>query len=338
LDARDLTFRWFDQDSAFSSLFDRTRCDCSVEQEEQMETARILLSGASGMIGTTLVRTLAERQVPFSKLVRHETTVGGTAIPWNPAIQGRIAQLAALEGFTAAIHLSGANLAGHSWTQSYKQELVVSRVQTTKVLSEALAGLQQKPRVLICASAVGYYGNRGDEILTEEAAQGKGFLSDLCSDWEKATVPAEAAGIRVVHIRLGVVLCPGAGALGRMLPIFRCGLGGRLGAGTQWMSWISLPDVISAIFFLIQNPLLSGPVNLVAPNPVTNADFTRVLGHVLGRPAFLPVPSSVLQLIFGDMARETMLSSTRAIPARLQAAGFQFQQEGIEEGLQNALR
>jgi uncharacterized protein len=303
-----------------------------------MQTTRILLSGASGMIGTTLVRTLAERQIPFSKLVRHQSATQEIEVFWDPAAHEPIPQTIQLEGFTAAIHLSGANLAGHSWTQSYKQELALSRVRTTRVLSEALAVLRQKPKVLISASAVGYYGNRNDELLTEASRQGNGFLAELCRDWEKATEPAEAAGIRVIHLRLGVVLGPGAGVVGKLLPIFRRGLGGRLGSGRQWMSWVSLSDVISAIFFLTQDCALSGPVNMVAPNPVTNAEFTRVMGHLLQRPAALPVPSFLLQLVFGEMAKETMLASTRAIPERLQAAGFQFQHEWIEEGLQSALR
>jgi uncharacterized protein len=309
--------------------------------QDQIATKRatkILLSGASGMIGSTLVRTLEERQTPYRKFVRSTVPDGEKEISWNPAIRNAILQPALLEGFTAAVHLSGANLTGHSWTQSYKHELIASRVETARTLAEALAGLKQKPKVFLCASAVGYYGNRGEEVLTEDSVPGSGFLAELCRSWEKATEAAETAGIRVVHLRLGVVLGPGAGLMGKILPVFRCGLGGRLGSGRQWMSWISLSDVVSAIFFLIEKSDLAGPVNLVAPNPTTNTDFTRIVGHCLRRPALFPIPALLLRSIFGEMAQETMLASTRVMPARLLAAGFSFQHSHVEEGIQAALR
>lgn len=302
-----------------------------------MQAKRILLSGASGMIGSTMVRTLVQRQIPFCKLVRQPPSGGNIDIPWSPMAHNPISQPALLEGFTAAIHLSGANISGQSWTQNYRHELVVSRVRTTRALAEILAGLKEKPKVLLCASAVGYYGNRGDEVLTEDSGHGRGFLADLCRDWERATEAAEMAGIRVVHLRLGVVLGPDGGIIGKLKPIFRWGLGGRLGSGRQWMSWISLSDVVSAMFFLMENPSISGSVNLVAPDPVTNAEFTRAMGRVLGRPTLFPVPSPLLRLIFGEMAEQTMLASTRAVPTRLQSAGFSFQHERIEEGLQAAV-
>lgn len=290
------------------------------------------------MIGSTLVRTLIERQIPFGKLVRHPVSDGGTEISWDPAARSLIPQAALLEGFTAAIHLCGANIAGHSWTPSYKHELVVSRVQATRVLAEALAGLKEKPKVLLCASAVGFYGDRGDEVLSEASPHGSGFLSEVCRDWERAAEAAEMAGIRVVHLRFGVVLGQGAGMMGKLEPVFRWGLGGRLGSGEQWISWVSLSDAVAAIFFLIENSSLAGPVNLVAPHAVTNAEFTRTMGRLLRRPTLFWVPAFLLRRIFGEMAQETMLASTRAIPARLQAAGFPFQHQRIEEGLQAVLR
>lgn len=303
-----------------------------------MQTMRILLSGASGMIGTTVVRTLAERQISFCKLVRHPVSNHHNEISWNPASDTPLSEIARLEGFSAAIHLGGANIAGHSWTADYKRKLIDSRVRSTRILSQALAGLRDKPEVFLCASAVGYYGDRGEELLTEESTHGSGFLSELCIEWERATQAAKEAGIRVVHLRLGIVLGQGAGAVGKMLPIFRLGLGGRLGTGRQWMSWVSVSDVVSAIFFLIQNPALAGPVNIVSPNPVTNHEFTQALARILRRPAVLPVPGFVLRRIFGEMAQQTMLASSRVVPKRLQAAGFQFQHERIDEALTAALR
>lgn len=299
---------------------------------------RILLSGASGMIGTTVVRTLAERQISFYKLVRHPSSNSDTELFWNPTAERPLAETARLEGASAVIHLGGANIAGHSWTPTYKQELATSRVRTTRVLSEILSSLKEKPKIFLCASAIGYYGDRGDEILTEDSSSGSGFLSELCLEWERATEVAEEAGIRVVHLRFGVVLGQGSGALAKMLPAFRLGLGGRLGSGRQWMSWVSLTDVVSAILFAIQHSSLAGPVNVVSPNPVTNAEFVQRLAHLLRRPALLPVPAFLLRGIFGEMAQQTMLVSSRAMPKRLHEAGFQFQYERIDEALQAVLR
>lgn len=303
-----------------------------------MQTTKILLSGASGMIGTTVVRTLAERQISFYKLVRRPVVNHHQEIFWNPVSDTPFLESALLEGFSTVIHLGGANIAGHSWTPAYKQELAESRVRTTRILSQTLAGLKSKPQILLCASAVGYYGDRGEEWLTEGSSHGNGFLSELCVKWEEATEAAEKAGIRVVHLRLGVVIGPGAGALRKMLPAFRLGLGGRLGSGRQWMSWVSLEDVVAAILFLIEDRGISGPVNLVSPNPVTNAEFTRTLAHLLHRPAILPIPAFILRGIFGEMAQETMLASSRALPERLLATGFRFQQERLSEALRAALR
>jgi hypothetical protein len=267
--------------------------------------------------------------------------------PWNPAATPPIAHPEVLEGFSAAIHLAGANVAAHRWTPSYKDELIRSRVQSTRALTTTLAGLRHPPQALLVASATGIYGNRPNDFLDETSASGSGFLADLCRQWEAAAQPAVDAGIRVVHLRFGVVLAPPAdagsnhgpnsGALARMLPIFRLGLGGPLGSGLQWMSWISLTDALAAILFILDTPSLAGPFNLTAPNPVTNADFTQTLARQLRRPAVLPVPAVVLRLALGEMADDALLSSTRAYPARLITAGFQFAHPTLSQALASTL-
>jgi uncharacterized protein (TIGR01777 family) len=234
------------------------------------------------------------------------------------------------------VHLSGANLAGRRWTAAYKDEISASRVVPTHALAKLLAGLKSKPDVLVCASAIGIYGNRGDEELSEASVPGSGFLPDLCVAWEEAAQPAQDAGIRVVRLRFGVVLSPQGGALKQMLPIFRAGLGGRLGSGRQWISWIALPDVIRVIEFVIGTRNISGPVNVVAPNPVTNLEFTRSLAGSLRRPAALPVPGFALRLAFGEMAEATILQSERVVPARLSAAGFNFEYPKLEAALRDS--
>lgn len=213
----------------------------------------------------------------------------------------------------------------------------VSRVESTRSLANSLANLCQPPQALLVASATGIYGDRGDEVLDECSGPGKGFLADLCREWEGAAQAAVKAGIRVVHLRLGVVVGPGAGALGKMLPIFRLGLGGRLGSGRQWMSWISLTDAVAAILFALETPSLRGPVNLSSPQPVTNAEFTRALGMAVHRPAFLPAPALALRLALGQMADEALLASARAVPTRLTDSGFRFMHPAINGALAAAL-
>jgi len=298
-------------------------------------TPKILLSGASGMLGTALRQALAARQISTLQLVRHAPATS-SQLESNPAAPRAIANPEPLESLAAAIHLSGSNVAAHRWTQAYKREMALSRMQSTLALADALACLRQPPRVLLIASAVGIYGDRGDELLDESSAAGSGFLADLCRQWEAAARPAVQAGIRIVHLRFGVVLGPG-GALARMVPIFRLGLGGPLGSGRQFMSWIGLSDAVAAILFLLSTPTLAGSVNLTAPNPVSNAEFTRALGQAVHRPALLRVPAFALRLAFGQMARETLLSSARVIPQRLTAAGFQFTHPTVDTALSAAL-
>lgn len=301
---------------------------------------KILISGASGLLGSALGRALAGRRLPVAQLVRRmpaQQPSDRESILWNPSASPALADSAVLEGVSAAIHLSGANVGERRWTASYRRELVASRVASTRALATALAGLRQKPKALLVASAVGFYGDRGAEMLDEDSALGSGFLAELCQRWEQAADPAREAGIRVAHLRLGVILASGGGALQKMLPAFRLGVGGRLGAGRQWMSWIALDDAVRAFLFVLDHPELAGAINLTAPQAVTNAEFTRTLGRALHRPAFFPVPATALRLAFGQMADETLLASTMAVPAKLLASGFTFLQSTLDSALQTAL-
>jgi uncharacterized protein (TIGR01777 family) len=286
------------------------------------------------MLGSALRRSLgSEFDVP--RRVRR-AAASDAEVEWHPGASRPFAQTDLLEGLTAAIHLSGANVAGRRWTAAYKREMVESRVQSTRALAQALAGLRQPPQVLLVASGVGIYGDRGDEWLDESSTVGVGFLAELCRAWEEAAKPAADAGIRVVHLRCGLVMGAG-GALARMLPVFRLGLGGALGDGRQWMSWIALADLVAAVRFVLGNASLSGPINIVTPNPVTSAGFARALGRVVKRPAVLPAPAFALRLAFGEMADEALLAGQRVVPKKLMDAGFAFQYPGIEGALQVAI-
>jgi uncharacterized protein len=303
-----------------------------------MSLERVLLTGSSGLIGISLVRSLMQNRISTITLHRRPSAQRTEASElWDPYAAAPVSRPEGLEGITAAVHLSGANLAGRRWTTAYKGEISASRVTPTHALAKLLAGLRSKPEVLVCASAIGIYGNRGAEELTEASLPGSGFLPDLCVAWEEAARPAEEAGVRVVHLRFGVVLSPQGGALEQMLPIFRAGLGGRLGSGLQWISWVALPDVIRVIEFVLQSRNISGPVNVVAPNPVTNLEFTRSLARALRRPAVLPVPAFALRLAFGEMAEATILQSERVVPARLSAAGFDFEYPKLDAALRAIL-
>jgi uncharacterized protein (TIGR01777 family) len=307
-----------------------------------MTTGQILLTGSSGLIGTSLGRSLGRKRISIISLHRPPLQ-GARALNegirgvWDPYAATPMSRPGEIAGTTAAVHLSGANLAGRRWTSSYKQEILESRVKPTHALATLLAGLQPKPAVLVCASAIGIYGSRGDELLTEASIPGSGFLPEVCLAWERATQPASDAGIRVVHLRFGMVLSPDGGALAQMLPVFRAGLGGRLGSGRQWTSWIALPDVTRAIEFALETVSLAGPVNIVAPNPVTNLEFTRSLGHALHRPTLFRGPRFALRLAFGEMAEATILGSERVVPARLSALGFQFEYPELEPCLRALL-
>jgi len=297
---------------------------------------KIIVSGASGMLGSALRRRLVANGQSVLQLVRRARETEDE-LTWNPATSPIVSRPEELEGCSAAIHLAGANIAGRRWTAAYKRELAASRIDSTRALAGLLAGLRTPPRTLIVASAIGIYGDRGDERLDESSAPGAGFLADVCVAWEKAAKPARDAGIRVVHARFGVVLGNGPGALGKMLPLFRLGLGGRLGSGRQWMSWMSLDDAIGAILFALERTELAGPVNITAPNPVTNAEFTQALAKQLHRPALLPAPAFALKLALGEMAEEALLASVRVVPAKLVAAGFRFAHPALAEALAAAI-
>lgn len=293
---------------------------------------RVLLSGASGMLGIALRSALSARGDTFLQLTRRVPTAPNQ-FQWDPSAGGQLAHSEAFEDLSAAIHLSGANLAARRWTQAYKREIVQSRVDTTRALAAGLAGWSHPPKVLLVASAVGIYGDRGDELLDETSAPGNGFMADLCKEWEAASAPAADAGIRVVHMRFGVVFSAKDGALARFLPFFRVGIGGKVGNGRQYMSWISEQDLVGAVLFLLDTENASGAYNITAPNPVTNAQFTRLLAAQLHRPSVFTVPAFAARLAFGEMADEALLASTRAYPARLVAAGYQFQHPSLVHAL-----
>ncbi|MGC1462494.1 MAG: TIGR01777 family oxidoreductase [Terracidiphilus sp.] len=298
---------------------------------------RFLLSGASGMLGTALKEALTARGSSAIQLVRSAPTQANE-LQWDPTGASAMAHSEGLEHLSAAVHLSGANLSARRWTPEYKREIVESRTRSTHTLATTLAGLRHPPRIFLIASAPGIYGNRGDELIDETSPLGTGFLADCCQQWEAAAQPAVDAGMRVLHLRFGVVLNAGPGTLARLLPIFRLGLGARLGNGHQFMSWISLPDALAAIFFLLDSPSLAGPINLTSPNPVTNDQFTSALAAQLHRPALLSVPGFALRLALGEMADVVLLSSVRAYPAKLAAAGFQFSHASLIHALPAVLR
>ena len=296
---------------------------------------KILISGSSGLIGQALIPVLKDGGHSVVSLVRFKPQPGAAMVYWDPA--GGEIDTAKLEGFDAVVHLAGESVSGR-WTAAKKHAIGESRVQGTRLLCEALAKTSQRPGVLVAASASGYYGNRGDEVLREESAPGSTFSSQLCQEWEAATKPAAALGIRVVNLRIGFVLSPAGGGLGKMLPAFRMGAGGRLGSGTQYMSWIAIDDLVQITLFAIATETLSGPVNASAPNPVRNLEFTKMLGRVLRRPAIFPVPAFVIHLVFGQMGDELLLASTRMEPARLLGAGYHFRFPQLEAALRSLLR
>ena len=292
---------------------------------------RVLVSGASGLIGSGLVPYLAARGYTVARLVRR----GSDGVMWDPA--RRTIDRAALTGFDAVIHLSGESVLGR-WTAAKQAAIRSSRVDTTAFLATTLASLAQRPRVFVTASAVGYYGDRGDETLTENSQPGTGFLADVSRAWEAATEPAARAGIRTVQLRIGLPLTAAGGLLGQLLLPFRLGLGGPIGRGARWWSWIAFEDLLSLFAFALDTPSLAGPVNATAPSPATNRDFARTLGRVLGRPALLPLPPAVLRLVFGAAAADgALLTGARVLPARAQAAGFRFAYPDLETALRRAL-
>ncbi|HSP97527.1 MAG TPA: TIGR01777 family oxidoreductase [Candidatus Dormibacteraeota bacterium] len=294
---------------------------------------KILVTGASGLIGSTLVPFLTTGGHQVIRLSRGRKRPGTAT--WDPD-KGTIDR-AALEGLDAVVHLAGENISEGRWTAEKKARIHDSRVNGTRLLCETLAALKQPPVVLVAASAIGFYGDRGRDVVDEDSAPGAGFLADVCKEWEAATAPAAAAGIRVVNMRFGVVLSGNGGALASMLTPFKLGAGGPVGGGEQYMSWVAVDDTADAILFALTTPSLSGPVNAVAPNPVVNAEFARTLGKVLSRPAIVPLPAFAVRLLLGEMGDELLLSSTRVEPHRLRAAGFTFRFPDLEPALRYLL-
>lgn len=294
----------------------------------------IAITGASGLIGRALSQRLTDDGHRVIRLVRSRND-GPDTIYWSPS--DRVLERSALEHIEVVVHLAGENLAAGRWTEARKKAIRDSRVVGTRLLAEALASLSSKPKLFLSASATGYYGDRGEELLDETASRGEGFLAELVEDWEAASLPAARVGIRTVNVRIGVVLARGGGALAKMLPVFRLGLGGKLGSGRQYMSWIALEDLVAAVLFIIRHENLAGPVNATAPHPVTNLEFTQRVGRRLHRPTILPVPAFALRLLFGEMAEETVLAGARVVPGKLTEAGFAFQFPRLETALQAVL-
>src|SRR6266566_3882748 len=292
----------------------------------EIKGMKILIAGASGLVGSALVPKLKAEGAEATPLVRSAAKSG--EIEWHPnhgTIDGP-----ALEGSDAVINLAGEGIANGRWTKEKKRRILDSRVNGTRLLSETMANLSRKPVTFINASAVGFYGSRGDELVDEKSGPGEGFLAGVCRQWESATARAEQAGIRVVKLRFGVILAKDGGIMGSILGPFKLGLGGKIGSGEQVMSWLAIDDVVAAISFILQNESLRGPVNVVAPHPVTNKEFTKTLGRVLSRPTFMTMPAFAARLAFGEMADEMMLSSTRVAPTVLKDAGFKFQYPELE--------
>ena len=298
---------------------------------------RILICGSTGLVGSALVAHLQEKGDEVLRLVRDRNALGPNDIFWDPAA----GQLEAdkLEGVDAVVNLAGENVATGRWTTAKKARIRDSRVKGAQLLSKALVGLRRKPQALIAASAIGFYGDRGDDLLDEHSAPGEGFLPDVCREWEAASQAAQAAqaaeagGIRVALLRIGVVLSTRGGALAKLLTPFKLGLGGRIGHGRQYMSWITLTDLVRVIDFALNTESLRGPVNAVAPQPVTNADFAKELGRALSRPALAPLPAFVARALFGEMGETLLLAGAHVLPAKLKQAGFSFEHPDLRTAL-----
>jgi uncharacterized protein (TIGR01777 family) len=314
----------------FAYRHELMRADLERHAAAGLSPSRIALSGASGLVGAALRVFLSTGGHTVLPLVRRAPRVGTNEILFDPQ-QGKI-DAAALEGTDAVVHLAGESISSR-WTQAKKERIRRSRFDGTRLVADALANLARPPRVLVSASAIGYYGDRGEETLEETSAPGRGFLPEICEGWEAATLAAERRGIRVVRLRIGIVLGAAGGALGKMSVPFRFGVGGKIGDGRHWMSWIALDDLLGAILFSIASDTLAGPVNAVGPAPVRNDEFARTLARVLHRPALVPLPALAVRAIFGRMGEEVLLSSMRVLPTRLERAGFRFRHPTLEDAL-----
>ena len=294
---------------------------------------KVAVTGSSGLIGTSLVSFLSKKDIVVSKILRENPEDDDISWKpedgdWNSAFTG---------GVDGIVHLAGESVASGKWTRKKKEKIRNSRIEGTKRLCEHILKLPTPPSVFVCASAIGYYGNRGVEFLNEGSPRGSGFLPDVCLGWEEATESVSKAGIRVVNVRFGIVLSKDGGALAKMITPFKIGMGGKIGSGTQYMSWIAMDDVTSAIYHTLITESLKGPVNVTAPNPVTNKEFTNTLGEVLKRPAVVPIPAFAAKLAFGEMANDLLLASTKVAPKRLSDSGYEFQYPKLEPALKHVL-
>jgi len=294
-----------------------------------------LISGASGLLGSSLVPFLTTGGHRVIRLVRKSPLSAENEVFWDPA--SGLLDLDGIENIDVVIHLAGESIGQGRWTKEKKKKIVESRNKSTSLIAEKIAKLDPLPKVLISASAIGYYGNRGDEPLTEEDTCGADFISGVCSEWEQAAASAKIKGVRTVFLRIGITLSPLGGALNKLLLPFKLCLGGKLGPGNQYMSWIGIDDVIGAIYHVVSNNNIEGPINVVAPNPVTNLEFTKTLGKVLSRPTLFSVPETVIKPAFGEMGREILLSSTRVVPNKLLATGYRFRNPDLEGALRHLL-
>jgi uncharacterized protein len=294
---------------------------------------KILISGSSGLVGSALLEHFSASDYDVWRLVRRDP--GLKEIFWDPANQ--VLENSAIENFDIVIHLSGENISGKRWSKRFKEQIVKSRIESTSLLSTAISKTQNKPKLFACASATGYYGNRGDAELSESANAGEMFLSYVVSNWENAAQPVVSAGIRTIFMRFGVILSPDEGALKKVLPIFKSGLGGKIGPGNQYMPWISILEIPHIVEFMIENKNLSGPVNIVSPYPVTNAHYTKILAEVLHRPAVFSVPAFILKSTLGEMAEELLLASTRVIPQKLTDNNYKFRYPELKRALSDLL-
>jgi uncharacterized protein (TIGR01777 family) len=297
------------------------------------KSMHIAVTGSRGLVGTALVPLLTKGEHRVTRVVRDRPEDGD--ISWDPSLKSFDA--ASLDGVDGVVHLAGENIASGRWNAEVKRRIRDSRVNGTQILCEALGAMSSPPKVLVSASAIGFYGDRGDELLDEQSASGQGFLAEVAREWEDATKPASEAGIRVVHLRFGVILSPNGGALAKMLTPFKLGGGGRVGSGKQYWSWISIDDAAGAIVHSLNSESLNGPVNAVAPNPVTNLEFTKTLGRVLRRPTIMPMPAFAARLALGEMADELLLASTRVAPNRLTEDGYSFLHPTLEQALRHVL-
>src|SRR6266404_5742878 len=287
---------------------------------------KVLIAGASGLVGSALIPALEPEGAQVTRLVR--TTAAAGEIEWHP--NNDQLDSAKLEGFDAVINFAGENIAGGRWTDEQKRKIHDSRVNGTHLLSDAMTRLKQPPKAFLCASATGIYGDRGDEILDEQSDSGGGFLAGVCREWEQATEPADTAGVRTVNLRFGPILAREGGMLAKLLTPFKMGMRGKVGSGKQYISWVAIDDVVKAIKLALKDESFRGPLNIVSPHPVTNEEFTKTLGHVLSRPTALAMPAFAVRLAFGEMADEMLLTSQRVIPKKLNNAGYEFEYPELE--------